>query len=176
MLKNLERKQLQKQREASPITKLGASESSSEEQAIRQSFKRFQRLSTIMSKVPSFKGMEKRFSSLTEGSEDEQNEFFEVIESNEDEKKYKIKMFQMFERYIEKYECVDGKGLLIKELNISNCGRALLLEFGVQGNTKWFVEEINGKNVQKYTKEHVNNLLDSITVDDDGYCVVLRKR
>jgi len=176
MLKNLERKQLQKQRQASPVSnKLGVNNNSKEEQEIRKSFKRFQRLSTIMQKVPSFKKRERKFSDLNEESENEENEFFEVIKSNDDTREYEIKFLHSFEKYIEKFECVDGSGLLIKELSVSNYGRALLLEFGVQGNSKWFVHAIAGNNLQTMSRENVNNLLDSIDVDE-GYSVILKRK
>ena len=50
----------------------------------------------------------------------------------------------------------------------------MLLEFGIQGKNKWFIQDIDHKNIKKYSKENVDKLLNSINVN--GYTVMLKQQ
>lgn len=86
----------------------------------------------------------------------------------------RVRLFYALQCYVE-YEYVHEKGLLIKDINSgSKHGRELILETGIQANSSWFVQRINGKHIGKYSKEAADDILDKSSAEN-GYDILLKK-
>eukprot|EP00486_Rosalina_sp_Unknown_P007157 CAMPEP_0201574988 /NCGR_PEP_ID=MMETSP0190_2-20130828/19873_1 /ASSEMBLY_ACC=CAM_ASM_000263 /TAXON_ID=37353 /ORGANISM="Rosalina sp." /LENGTH=184 /DNA_ID=CAMNT_0048004025 /DNA_START=654 /DNA_END=1208 /DNA_ORIENTATION=+ len=88
---------------------------------------------------------------------------------------FNIRLFYPLKEYIKEYEYVFNKGLIVKEVDtVSKQGRNLILECGVQGDKGWYIDEINGDNIRKYSKEKLDDVLEKL-LPDIGYDISLKQ-
>jgi len=182
--------------------------SSSEDVRIRKEFKRFNRLSAIISLTspelqrvldqPELKNKlamaqlneeeeqedsdeEEEESDVESEETDESGECFRELHSNDDFREYEMKWFCAPNAFVSEHQHVFNKGLLITQMNTeSEAARALILEFGVQPKRQWYVQQMQGRNIKKYSRQNAEELVAKLNRMGEeelrqGYTVLLKQ-
>eukprot|EP01083_Nonionella_stella_P174356 604131_1 len=105
----------------------------------------------------------------TNSKEETEKVIFKEVERMNDEHVV-VLLYDTLDKYLEYASDKSGKGVIIKRMKRNEYGMKLYAKYGFNEDERWFVETINGNKVNNKLRQDINNILNSLDVNQ-GYKV-----